>query len=271
MTLHEALKIGEEAVGRHEAKWLVTHISGLTFEKILLDNQPLDALAKEAFLAAINRRKQGEPLQYILGRWEFMGAAIITDPRALIPRPETELLVERALECIHTENAKVLDLCTGSGCIAVAIAKLSNAEVTAADISQQALSLAADNIALNGLKGKIRLVESDLFEGLKGQTFDIIISNPPYIPTHELKSLQPEIQNHEPANALDGGYDGMEIYRRLIPQSLDYLNPGGKLLLEIGPSAVKTIMKQAGYGMIQLIQDYAGLDRMLIGEKLKYV
>jgi len=267
MILHEVLKVGEEAIGRHEAKLLLSHISGLTFEKILLNNQPLDALAKEAFLAAVNRRKQREPLQYILGRWEFMGLPIITDPRALIPRPETELMVERVLACIHRE-VRVLDLCTGSGCIAVAIAKLSKAEVTATDISLNALSLAAENIALNGLDGKINLVESDLFEGLKGQTFDIIITNPPYIPTHELLSLQPEIKNHEPTNALDGGYDGMDIYRRLIPQSLDYLNPGGKLFLEIGPSKVKTIMEQAGYGMIRLIQDYAGLDRILEGQKL---
>ena len=268
MTLQEALHTGTEAIGRHEAQLLLSHVTGQSLSSIVINqNQPLDESAKRAFFAAVRRRKAKEPLQYILGTWEFMGLPIICDPRALIPRPETELLVEAALAHIHKLNglARVLDVCTGSGCIAVAIAKLSNADVTAIDISPCALALAGENAALHQLTGKIRFIQSDLFDGLNQQTFDVIISNPPYISTTDLAQLQPEIQAHEPMLALNGGADGMDIYRRLVPRSLDFLAPKGALFLEIGPRAVETIMLGAGYGIVRLIKDYAGLDRILIG------
>ena len=266
MTLQDALNLGAAAIGRHEAKFLLSHATGLSPDKLILyANKPLDEPAKGAFFAGLERRKAKEPLQYILGRWEFMGLEVITDTRALIPRPETELLVEKALEHIQNLNrpAKVLDVCTGSGCIAVAIAKLSGAEVTALDISPAALSLAAENANLNNVT--LNLVQSDLFQSLEKQTYDIIISNPPYIPTSELTTLQPEITNHEPILALDGGPDGLDLYRRLIPESLKHLSPNGAIFLEIGPSEAKGIMTQAGYDIVHLIKDYAGKDRILIG------
>ena len=270
MTLQEALTIGTEAIGRRDTQLLLSHITGQSLSSIAINNtQPLDKPAIGAFLAAIDRRKAKEPLQYILGTWEFMGLPIITDARALIPRPETELLVEEALTHIRklAQPARVLDICTGSGCIAIAIAKLTGAAVTATDISPDALALAAENAALHGLSGKINFLQSDLFDGLHGQTFDVIISNPPYIPTAGLPRLQPEIRAHEPMLALDGGVDGMDIYRKLVPHSLQHLAPGGALFLEIGPKAVETIMLSAGYDIVRLVKDYAGLDRILIGGK----
>ena len=268
MTQQQALDICTKAIGQHEARLLLSHITGQSLTSIILNNtKPLGEPATGAFLAALERRKAKEPLQYILGRWAFMGLEMLTDPRALIPRPETELLVEEALKFIHGlgRRAKVLDVCTGSGCIAVAIAKLVDADVTAIDISPAALTLAKENAALH--QAKINFLQSDLFAGLAGQTYDVIISNPPYIPTGELSGLQHEIQDHEPMLALDGGPDGLDIYRRLVPASLEHLTPGGALFLEIGPAEVETIMKSAGYGIVRLVKDYAGLNRVLAGER----
>jgi len=271
MTLQEALNLGAEAIGRHEARLLLSHVTGLGLTTLTLDSSmPLYEPAKGAFLAGIERRKAKEPLQYILGMWEFMGLDIISDPRALIPRPETELLVEEALVFIRGlgRTARVLDVCTGSGCIAVAMAKLADTDVTAVDISPVALNLAAENAALH--KVDIRFVQSDLFHALSMQTFDVIISNPPYIPTPQLSCLQVEIKEHEPMLALDGGNDGLDIYRRLVPQSLNFLSPDGALFLEIGPREVETIMMDAGYGIVRLINDYAGLERVLVGHSASY-
>ncbi|MCL2360414.1 MAG: peptide chain release factor N(5)-glutamine methyltransferase [Defluviitaleaceae bacterium] len=269
MTLYEALAIGTNAIGRHEARILLSHITELSPTDIMVKpNQPLDETTKGAFFAAMDRRMAKEPLQYIIGEWEFMGLAMKIDRRALIPRPETELLVEEALMHIGKlgHPAKVLDVCTGSGCISVAIAKLSDATVTAIDISPDALALAVENAEFHGLTDKIRFIQGDLLNKLEDQTFDVIISNPPYIPTFDLMGLQPEI-DHEPKLALDGGGDGMEIYRRLVPQTLGYLAPSGKLLLEIGPTAVETIMIDVGYDIVKRIKDYAGHSRVLVGAK----
>jgi len=269
LTLQEALTTSAQAIGQHEARLLLSHTTDMSLTEIMLkSNQPLNEPYKGAFFAALNRRKTNEPLQYIMGEWEFMGLTIKTDRRALIPRPETELLVEEALVHIKKLNrrAKVLDVCTGSGCIAVSIARLSDSTVTAIDISDEALALAAENAALHNAADNIRFVQSDLFGGLEAQQFDIIISNPPYIPTADLNDLQPEI-HHEPKLALDGGADGMDIYRRLIHLSRDFLAPQGKLLLEIGPPAVEAIMKEAGYDIVRLIKDYAGLLRVLVGQR----
>ena len=269
MTLQEALTIATKSIGSHEARLLLSHITQLTQIEIIINtDQPLEEPAKGAFFAAVDRRRSKEPLQYIMGEWEFMGLIMKTDKRALIPRPETELLVEEAMIHIRKQGraARVLDMCTGSGCIAVAIAKLAEVAVTAVDISRDALALASENAALHNLTDKIRFCQSDLFSNLDEQTFDIIVSNPPYIVQDELSRLQPEI-HYEPVLALDGGRDGMDIYRRLIPRCIDYLVPGGMLIQEIGPPEVETIMQEAGYDIVRLIKDYAGLARILVGQK----
>ena len=258
MRIDECLQYGTTLVGQRDATLLLCHVTGQNSAYILLHgDKPLQN--SEQFLAYINRRKQGEPLQYILGQWDFMGRTFKTDSRALIPRPETELLVEETLR-FCTAGFNVLDLCTGSGCIAASIAAAGNYNVTAADISADALSLALENGA--GLN--INFVQSNLFSNING-IFDIIVSNPPYISACELDSLSPTVLNYEPHLALYGGGDGMDIYRRLIPESLKFLKPGGMLLLEIGPEAVYDIMSSSGFKNVQLKKDYAGLPRIVFG------
>ncbi len=191
----------------------------------------------------IARRCAGEPLQYVLGEWEFMGMPFYTDARALIPRPDTEILCEQALKALP-EGGTVLDLCCGSGCIGIVLAKKKRAVVTAADISPDALSLTAENAARNGVT--VRTVHSDLFESVNG-TFDLIVSNPPYLDADEMHSMDASLR-YEPAIELDGGADGLDFYRRIRAEYDAHLNPGGMLLLEIGcrqERAVTTLFDDA--------------------------
>jgi len=268
MTIGECLKHGSNMIGQRDTMLLLCHITEKTSAYVMLNEDVrLEEAEKAKFLSYVNRCKQGEPLQYIISQWDFMGQTLRTDNRALIPRPETELLVEEALKFLqHREFAgqpiKVLDLCTGSGCIAVAVAKAGDYCVTAADISQDTLSLAKEN----GLGLDINFVQSDLFSEIEG-IFDAIISNPPYITSKEMANLSSTVLNYEPHLALRGGDDGMDIYRKLIPQSLKFLKPGGALFLEIGPAAVKNIMTDAGFEDVCLKNDYAGLPRIVYGKK----
>jgi len=260
MTINEALIYGTEIIGRWDTLLLLRHITGQTSAYIMLHEGTLLINGAE-FLSYINRCKRGEPLQYIIGQWDFMGHTLRTDSRALIPRPETELLVEEALAFIEP-GMTVLDLCTGSGCIAIAIAGTGEYNVTAVDISADALELAKKN----GEGFGINFIQSDLFSEVEGK-FDVIISNPPYITSAEMEMLSSTVLEYEPHLALHGGEDGMDIYRKLIPESLDFLKPNGVLFLEIGPAAVKNIMLEAGFKNVQMKQDYAGLNRIVYGVK----
>ena len=247
---------------------LLCHVTGQTSAHILLHGDT--ALENSAgYMELVNRRGQGEPLQYVMGKWDFMGQTLRTDSRALIPRPETELLVEEALNFLRQSRItcgppRVLDLCTGSGCIAAAIAGAGEYNVTAVDISADALALAKEN----GQGLGIKFIKSDLFTEIAGR-FDLIVSNPPYITTREMTELDPMVLNYEPRLALHGGQDGMDIYRKLIPESLKFLQPGGALFLEIGPAAVMDIMTAAGFIDVQIKNDYAGLPRIIWGKKME--
>jgi release factor glutamine methyltransferase len=273
MILNQAVLRGEQGIGRHETLLLLAHITGKTHAELLInENQPLPDEANRAFLNALERREKGEPLQYIMGAWDFYGLTFKTDKRALIPRPETELLVEAVIK--YTQKGgmsplRVLDVCTGSGCIAITLAVLldGNVEITAADIYADPLGLAKENAALHGVEDKIRFIKSDLASALQGKCFDIIVSNPPYIPTSEMAGLQREVRDYEPHLALDGGENGMDIYRRLLPQAYQLLRPGGMLFMEIGPNGVGELAENAGFKNIQVLKDYAGLDRIIKGEK----
>jgi len=271
MTFAQALKHGTEKATRRDAMLLLSRITGKTSAEILLHED--NVLEDEGlFLDYLERLQKGEPLQYVIGQWDFMGLTFRTDSRALIPRPETELLAEEALKFIGNASkpVKVLDLCTGTGCIALAIASLAESvAVTAVDISPLAVSLARENALQLALPpARVRIIESDLFSEIApSERFDVIISNPPYITSREMASLAPVVKDHEPHLALHGGTDGMDIYRPIVQKSLDYLTPGGVLLLEIGPAAVKDLMTEAGYENISLLQDYAGLDRIVKGAK----
>ncbi|MCL2577730.1 MAG: peptide chain release factor N(5)-glutamine methyltransferase [Defluviitaleaceae bacterium] len=274
-TIGNALIYGAKLIGNREAKLLLSHATGYSMSGVVLHtHKAISDDEYNLYLSYIRRRQAGEPVQYIIGQWEFMGLPFISDKRALIPRPETELLVEQAFAFIKKisggENIiRVLDVCTGSGCIAISIARLTDkyVEITATDISPDALSLARENTEKNFLEPeRIKFIETDLLDGVSGD-FDVIISNPPYVLSSEMENLSQTIRDHEPHLALDGGADGLDIYRRLIPQSKNALRPGGALFLEIGPVGVMDLMADAGFENINLLHDYAELERIVTGVK----
>lgn len=202
----------------------------------------------------VSRRKSGEPLQYILGKWEFMGLPFYTRPCALIPRQDTETLCEEALSI---GGKTLLDLCCGTGCIGVSLAKLGGFEVTFADISPDCLALARENAALNGVPGSFVL--TDMFGNISG-SYDMICVNPPYIPTSELASLQAEVKR-EPVLALDGGADGLDFYRRIARDYATHLSPGGALLMEVGAGQAADVAEM--FLKAEIIKDICGIERVV--------
>lgn len=202
----------------------------------------------------ISRRKSGEPLQYILGKWEFMGLPFYTRPCALIPRQDTETLCEEALSI---GGKTLLDLCCGTGCIGVSLAKLGSFEVTFGDISPDCLGLARENAALNGVAGSFVL--TDMFGNISG-SYDMICVNPPYIPTSELASLQAEVKR-EPVLALDGGADGLDFYRRISRDYAAHLSPGGTLLMEVGAGQAADVA--AMFPNARRIEDICCIERVV--------
>jgi len=241
--------------------------------------------------ALVNRAEQGEPVQYIIGHVDFRGLEIHCDPRALIPRPETELLVEEILKskAQSLKPCRIADVCTGTGCIGLALAhELPNAQITAIDISPEALSLARENAERLGLSDRFQTLESDLLEvsmvdaascrveqrqdaaAAMGKQFDIIVSNPPYIFSNAWKNLEPCVRDHEPQLALDGGEDGMHLIRPLVEQSARVLKPGGSLFIEIGydqGEAVFQCLETCGFQNVRIVKDLAGHDRIALGFK----
>lgn len=202
----------------------------------------------------VSRRKSGEPLQYILGKWEFMGLPFYTRPCALIPRQDTETLCEEALSI---GGKTLLDLCCGTGCIGVSLAKLGGFEVTFGDISPDCLGLARENAALNGVAGSFVL--TDMFGNISG-SYDMICVNPPYIPTSELASLQAEVKR-EPRLALDGGADGLDFYRRISRDYAAHLSPGGTLLMEVGAGQAEDVAEM--FPKAEIIKDICGIKRVV--------
>ncbi len=223
----------------------------------------------------ISRRCSHEPLQYILGKAWFYGREYIVNRNVLIPRADTEVLIEQTLNQILKPGSgsglHILDMCTGSGCIAITLAlELKDSKVVAADLSNEALSVAGKNCSRLEA-GNVSLVQSDLFEKLadyKNHQFDIIVSNPPYIETDVINTLDAEVRTFEPVMALDGMSDGLYFYRRITGQAPHFLKNGGCLIYEIGYNqgeAVRDIMEAAGFENIEVIKDYAGLDRVVKG------
>lgn len=241
---------GEDA--RQEASFLL-RASG--FHSPYQDVSETDLRAIKALL---RRRLSGEPLQYVLGEWEFFGLPFYVDGSVLIPRPDTERLVETALGLLSDDRRDVLDLCCGSGCIGVALAACGGANVTAADISADALELTERNAHRNGVS--IRTVQSDLFENVEG-TFDLIVSNPPYLSKEEMDGRDESLR-FEPELALYGGEDGLEFYRRIACGYKRFLKPGGALLLEIGMTQKEEV--SALFEHAECILDYGGRPRVIV-------
>lgn len=222
--------------------------------------------AQKEYEIAVQKRAEHIPLQYIIGEQEFMGLRFKVNSNVLIPRQDTETLVEQVLKIVKP-GMKVLDLCTGSGCVLISV--LKNApELTGmgSDISKTALLVAKENVKLHEVDAE--WVRSDLFDNIT-ETFDVIMANPPYIPTGEILSLMPEVRDFEPENALDGGADGLDFYRKIAGQVKDYLNPGGYVYMEIGydqGEAVSELMRNAGFTEVEVIKDLARNDRVVKGK-----
>jgi release factor glutamine methyltransferase len=282
-----------------EAELIVAHCLGT--ERLILykDNPPVPDAVLQEIDEFVKRRSGREPLQYILGYTEFHGIKIKVGPGVLIPRPETELLAEEAIKTMKRNASnppippfskggqgeitadeitsrlplRILDLCTGSGCVALALAnEFPDAGVYGTDASEDAISYARENARINNI-GNVTFLRGSLFEPIReiftsdnSSAFDLITSNPPYIRSNDIQYLQPEIREWEPAEALGGGEDGLDYYRTIIPGAGDYLKEGGSLILEIGTGqadAVRRMAKDAGFSDVEVIRDYAGIERVV--------
>jgi len=238
----------------------------LNFERKLADTE-LDALRE-----LVRRRGQREPLQHLIGSTSFCGFEITVNRHVLIPRPETELLAEAGwlfLSTINHQPSTALDFGTGSGCIAIAItAKCPSARIVALDLSAEALAIAQQNAAKNGVAERLEFRHGDGFAALKpDERFDLIVSNPPYIPSAEIETLQPEVRDHDPRGALDGGADGLDFYHRLAAEAAPFLKPGGKLMLEFGEgqaAAISAILVERNWQIESVQPDYTKRLRFLI-------
>jgi release factor glutamine methyltransferase len=241
--------------------WMLTHT-----------DYPVSPLQADCYCALLEERASGKPVQYINGVCEFYGFPFRVTPDVLIPRPETELLVERAILLVRSSDSpRILDVGTGSGAIAVALAKhLADARIFATDLSQSALGVAELNAGRNEVLDRIRFLRGDLLAPVIDRQFDLIVSNPPYVPEPDRASLAVEVRDHEPALALFAGSDGLDIYRRLIPAAHEALVPSGFLALEIGygqSAAIGQLLAAAGFLAIEFFPDLQSIPRVAIAQR----
>lgn len=277
MKINKILQTGREALLKNgidprEARLLLAFILNVKTEEIIKYKECLKEEA-DKFLEFINRRCAGEPFAYITGYKEFMKLNFKVNSNVLIPREDTEILVQEILSRTNLndfkalENIKILDMCTGSGCIAISLAKyIENADVTAIDISKKAIEVAKENAIINDVE--VHFIESNLFENIQDQKFDSIVSNPPYIKKEVIPSLQVEVKR-EPIIALDGGISGLDFYEKITSEASNYLTENGILAFEIGydqGKSVSEIMKHNGLRNVITIKDLSGNDRVVIGE-----
>lgn len=279
MTISEAIRKGmiELKNGNIEspnlkARLLIQFILNKTRQYIIVnDKMEIDKQSEQKYFEEIKKMREGVPLEHITHQKEFMKLNFFVDEHVLIPRQDTEILVEEVIKIVKDTNSKkILDLCTGSGAIAVSLAKyIPKSEITAIDISNEALKIAKKNSAINEVEDQITFISSDLFENLTNQKFDIIVSNPPYIKKGIIKTLDKEVKN-EPHIALDGGYDGLDFYRKIIKKSYNYLKYGGYLCLEIGfdqrLDVIELLENEEKFTSIYSKKDLCGLDRVVIAK-----
>jgi release factor glutamine methyltransferase len=257
--------------GRLEAEWLLAHVLGVPRMHLFLEQtRELNGTEIRSLDNLVERREQREPLQHLLGTAEFCGRVFAVNRHVLIPRPETELLAQLAVSVGRASgpSPRILDFGTGSGCLGITMAlDLSGAEVHAADISPEALAVARANAASLAAADKVRFHLGDGFKALPaGLRFDLIVTNPPYIPSAEIATLQPEVRDFDPALALDGGADGLDFYRRLAQEAPDRMVAGGQLLAEFGEGQgpdLRRIFEQAGGTVEAILPDDTGRERIL--------
>ena len=267
----ELLELGKEKLRKSgveeaalDAWYILEKVSGINrVEYFLHSEDEIDNNKVEEFLRLIERRSERIPLSYVIGTRDFMGFTFKVNENVLIPEQETELLVEEVIK--YCKGKTVLDMCTGSGCIAISISLLGEPDiVVASDISDKALEVAKENAEL--LKAsKVKFVKGDLFENITG-SFDIIVSNPPYIETHIIEKLEPEVRDYIPRLALDGDKDGLKFYKNITKKTIKYLNKNARIFYEIGynqSEAVADILLENGFGEIKIIKDFSGLDRIV--------
>lgn len=254
-----------------DARLLLEAVCGTDRNDLLVHGeQPVAPEEEEKYLNWIRQRAEHIPLQQLTGEQDFMGLTFSVNEHVLIPRQDTEILVEEVLKGLH-DGMRVLDMCTGSGCILLSLLHYSNdCEGLGVDLSAEALEVAGRNVlkVLTPEKAEhAHFLQSDLFEKVEGK-FEIIVSNPPYIASAEVEKLMPEVRDHEPRMALDGTEDGLHFYRRIIEEAGKHLVSSGMLFFEIGydqGQAVSELMRTEGYCEVQVVQDYAGLDRVVLG------
>lgn len=258
-----------------DAELLLGAAMGRTREALLLaGGERLPAEAGAAFAGMIERRERREPVARILGEREFRSLSFRLNAGTLVPRPDSETLVEAALELLLPADRpwRLLDLGTGSGCLLLSLLDaLPAATGVGTDISAEALAAARDNAVGLGLDGRVAFFEADWTKGLEEQAFDLVLGNPPYIPISKIDALMPEVARFEPRSALDGGADGLDAYRLIAAKTGRMLRPGGRLLLEIGEgqsAAVTAILRTAGYRIVDVRPDLAGIDRVIIARPL---
>ena len=284
MTLQAWLRKGEASLGagphpdraRRDAETLLLHVVRRERAALLARwTEKLEAEEAARYVELIDRRLAGEPIQYILGETEFYGLPFRVTPDVLIPRPETEHLVEKVIEIAGRLPAalnapRIVDIGAGSGAIAVALAhELPQARITAIDLSAPALAIAQENAQRNGVA--VRFLRGDLLAPLGEEPFEIVVSNPPYVPSADRATLAVEVRDYEPALALFAGGDGLDVYRRLIPAAFDVLTHGGSLALEIGygqQQAIATLLAQSRFNQIEFFPDLQGIPRVACARRL---
>lgn len=255
----------------HEADWIISHVTKLSQEDFILKSREITEAEENEIMEIVARRNAGEPLQYILGETEFMGLPFKVTEDTLIPRQDTETLVETVIEKIKDKDkeVRVLDIGTGTGCIGISIAKLCpNAKVTLLDYSDAILDVAKENAELNGVN--VDIIRCDILEEVPEGKYDFIVSNPPYIETDTIFSLDNIVKSYEPPEALDGGFDGLLFYQRIVEDLVEtLLEENGYIAFEIGYNqgeAVEEILEEGDFSGVKVIQDPCENDRVVIGK-----
>ncbi len=255
----------------HEADWIISHVTKLSQEDFILKSREITEAEENEIMEIVARRNAGEPLQYILGETEFMGLPFKVTEDTLIPRQDTETLVETVIEKIKDKDkeVRVLDIGTGTGCIGISIAKLCpNAKVTLLDYSDAILDVAKENAELNGVN--VDIIRCDILEEIPEGKYDFIVSNPPYIETDTIFSLDNIVKSYEPPEALDGGFDGLLFYQRIVEDLVEtLLEENGYIAFEIGYNqgeAVEEILEEGDFSGVKVIQDPCENDRVVIGK-----